>query len=239
MSSSGAIASCAPRRFALVHAHPPFWCRPVLGTSPGFPRLAVPCAHAPADHQLAGRSIASRCGRGGGGGGGGGLALSSYGAFTQLRKQALSYSRRLHKRYTALHRQENGTDSLRRPQQQTRKPPAPVLCPRPRQRPPYQGVQRNDMAAVAPQRRPFRPHFMHLFRLVLTRSRPAESRKANHFLAHLALLAGPEALSRPATAQKSLGRGRPPPLLPPPCAAVQRPGWATPSQPEAKKKSSA
>ena len=38
--------------------------------------------------------------------------------------------------------------------------------------------------------------------------------KANHFLAHLALLAGPEALSHPATAQKSLGRGWwTPPLL--------------------------
>jgi hypothetical protein len=32
--------------------------------------------------------------------------------------------------------------------------------------------------------------------------------KANQLLAHLALLAGPEALSRPATAQNSLGRGR-------------------------------
>jgi hypothetical protein len=48
----------------------------------------------------------------------------------------------------------------------------------------------------------------------LTRSRSAEFRKANHFLAHLALLAGPEALSRPATAQNSLGRGRPPPPAP-------------------------
>jgi hypothetical protein len=56
---------------------------------------------------------------------------------------------------------------------------------------------------------------MHLFRLVvLTRSRPAESRKANQFLAHVALLVGPEALSRPATAQKSLGRGRSPPPAP-------------------------
>jgi hypothetical protein len=79
------------------------------------------------------------------------------------------------------------------------------------QRPPYQGVQRKDMHPIAPRRRPFRPHFMHLFRLALTRSRPAEPRKANHFLAHLALLAGPEALSRPATAQKSLA---------PPCAAA-------------------
>jgi hypothetical protein len=63
----------------------------------------------------------------------------------------------------------------------------------------------------------------------LTRSRCAQLRKANHFLAHLALLVGPEALSRPATAQNSLGRGRPPPLRPPQrrCAA---PGWATPSR---------
>jgi hypothetical protein len=29
-----------------------------------------------------------------------------------------------------------------------------------------------DMPPIAPRRRPFRPHFMHLFRLVLTRSRP-------------------------------------------------------------------
>jgi hypothetical protein len=32
------------------------------------------------------------------------------------------------------------------------------------------------------------------------------AKMANHFLAHLALLVGPEALSRPATAQNSLGR---------------------------------
>jgi hypothetical protein len=101
------------------------------------------------------------------------------------------------------------------------------------QRPPYQGVQRKDMAAVAPRRRPFRPHFMHLFRLVLTRSRAAECRKANHFLAHLALLVGPEALSRPATAQKSLGRGPPPPPRPPlrRCAAPWL-GYAQPKTPK-------
>jgi hypothetical protein len=52
--------------------------------------------------------------------------------------------------------------------------------------------------------------------------------KANQLLAHLALLAGPEALSRPATAQNLLGRGRSPPCAPP-CAATRRPGWATPS----------
>jgi hypothetical protein len=63
--------------------------------------------------------------------------------------------------------------------------------------------------------------------------RPAESRKANHFLAHLALLAGPEALSRPATAQKSLGRGRSPPLRPPlrRCAAPWL-GYAQPKTPK-------
>jgi hypothetical protein len=72
------------------------------------------------------------------------------------------------------------------------------------------------MHPIAPQRRPNSPCFMHLFRLVLTRSRPAESRKANQFLAHLALLVGPDALSRPATAQKSLWRGRSPPPAPPP-----------------------
>jgi hypothetical protein len=71
------------------------------------------------------------------------------------------------------------------------------------------------MPPSAPQRRPFRPHFTYLYQLVLTRSRAAECRKANHFLAHLALLVGPETLSRPATAQNSLERGRPPPLRPP------------------------
>jgi hypothetical protein len=47
-----------------------------------------------------------------------------------------------------------------------------------------------------------------LYQLVLTRSRCPQLPKANHFLAYLALLAGPEALSRPVTAQNSLGRGR-------------------------------
>jgi hypothetical protein len=71
-----------------------------------------------------------------------------------------------------------------------------------KQRPPCQEVQRNDMHPIAPQRRSLRSHFIYLYRLVLTRSRAAECRKANHFLAHLALLVGPETLSRPATAQK-------------------------------------
>jgi hypothetical protein len=78
---------------------------------------------------------------------------------------------------------------------------------------------------IAPRRRPFRPHFMHLFRRVLTRSRASECLKANQFSAHLALLVGPEALSHPATAQKSLGRGgRTPPCAPPP--APLRGTWA-------------
>jgi hypothetical protein len=63
-------------------------------------------------------------------------------------------------------------------------------------------------------------HLPLFYRLVLTRSRAAECRKANHFLAHLALLVGPEALSRPATPQTSRGRGRPPPHAPP-CAAAR------------------
>jgi hypothetical protein len=49
--------------------------------------------------------------------------------------------------------------------------------------------------------------------------------KANHFLAYLALLAGPEALSCPATAQKSLERGRSPACAPPAGAAVCAPPW--------------
>jgi hypothetical protein len=51
--------------------------------------------------------------------------------------------------------------------------------------------------------------------------------KANHFLVHLALLAGPGALSRPATAQNSLGVAPPPPLRR--CAAP----WLGYAQPEA------
>jgi hypothetical protein len=72
-----------------------------------------------------------------------------------------------------------------------------------------------------------------LYQLVLTRSRCLQLPKANHFLAYLALLAGPEALSRPAAAQNSLGRGRPPPLCARPCAAARRPGWATTPSPKA------
>jgi hypothetical protein len=66
-----------------------------------------------------------------------------------------------------------------------------------------------------------------LYQLVFTRPRRPQLPKANQFWVYLALLAGPEALSRPATSQKPLGRGRPPPCAPP-CAA-RRPGWATPS----------
>jgi hypothetical protein len=96
----------------------------------------------------------------------------------------------------------------------------------------------NDMPPVsAPQRRPFQPLFTYLYRLVLTRSRAPECPKANHFLAYLALLVGPETLSRPATAQNSLERGHSPPCAPP-GAPARRPGGATPS-PEAQKKSSA
>jgi hypothetical protein len=88
------------------------------------------------------------------------------------------------------------------------------------------------MPPKAPRRRPFRPHFTYLYRLVLTRSRAAECRKANHFLAHLALLVGPEALSRPATTQNSLGGGGggPPPPPPPPPRPPAPHGWATPSR---------
>ena len=85
------------------------------------------------------------------------------------------------------------------------------------QQPENQPTTPNDMHPIAPQRRPFRPHFTYLYRLVLTRSRWPELAKANHFLAHLALLVGPEALSRPATAQNSLGRGRSPP-----CAKAEK-----------------
>jgi len=73
------------------------------------------------------------------------------------------------------------------------------------QQPKNQPNPPNDMHPIAPQRRPFRPHFTYLYRLVLTRSRAAECRKANHFSAHLALLVGPDTLSRPATTPKLPG----------------------------------
>jgi hypothetical protein len=51
---------------------------------------------------------------------------------------------------------------------------------------PCQGVQRKDTCPpLPPLRRPFRPHFTYFYRLVLTRSRANESRKATHCLAHL------------------------------------------------------
>ena len=73
------------------------------------------------------------------------------------------------------------------------------------QQPENQPTTPNDMHPIAPQRRPFRPHFTYLHRLVLTRSRAAECRKANHFSAHLALLVCPDTLSRPATTPKFPG----------------------------------
>jgi hypothetical protein len=85
------------------------------------------------------------------------------------------------------------------------------------QQPREQGGPLKEMHPIAPRRRPNPSCFMHLYRRVLARSRPTESPKANQFLAHLALLVGPEALSRPATAQKSLGRG----AVPPPGAAAR------------------
>jgi hypothetical protein len=86
------------------------------------------------------------------------------------------------------------------------------------QQPREQGGPLKEMHPIAPRRRPNSPCFMHLYRRVLTRSRSPEFPKANQLLAHLALLVGPEALSRPATAQKS-----------PPGAAARHLGWAVPS----------
>jgi hypothetical protein len=42
------------------------------------------------------------------------------------------------------------------------------------QQPENQPTTPNDMHPIAPQRRPFRPHFTYLYRLVLTRSREPE-----------------------------------------------------------------
>jgi hypothetical protein len=73
-----------------------------------------------------------------------------------------------------------------------------------------------------------------LYQLVLTRSRCPQLPKANHFLAYLALLAGPEALSHPVTAQKSLGRGCPPQRPPPRRRAAPWLGYAQPAKPKKK-----
>ena len=70
-----------------------------------------------------------------------------------------------------------------------------------------------------------------LYQLVLTRSRCPQLPKANHFLAYLALLAGPEALSHPVTAQNSQGRGRSPPLR---RYAAPWLGYAQPAKPKTK-----
>jgi hypothetical protein len=98
------------------------------------------------------------------------------------------------------------------------------------QRPPCQGVQRKDMHPIAPRRRPFRPHFTYLHRLVLTRSRCAQLRKVNHFFAHLALLIGrPRDPLPPSNCAKFAGAGSFPPLRPPLRRCAAR-GWATPSR---------
>jgi hypothetical protein len=75
----------------------------------------------------------------------------------------------------------------------------------------------------------WRMDWSRLPRKLLTARVPVE--EMNKILAHLALLVGREALStRPATAQKSLGRwGRTLPGPPPPRRRCAAPGWATPS----------
>ena len=70
------------------------------------------------------------------------------------------------------------------------------------QQPREQGGPLKEMLPFAPRRRPFRPHFTYLFRLVLARSRCPSVSQASHFLAHLALLVPPEALCSPATSPK-------------------------------------
>ena len=54
-------------------------------------------------------------------------------------------------------------------------------------RPHNQGTTPSDMHPIAPQRRPFRPHFTYLYRLVLTRSRWPQLADQNRFWAHFAL----------------------------------------------------
>ena len=70
------------------------------------------------------------------------------------------------------------------------------------QQPKNQPTPPNVMHPIAPRRRPFRPQFTYLFRLVLARSRCPSVSQASHFLAHLALLVPPEALCSPATSPK-------------------------------------
>jgi hypothetical protein len=102
------------------------------------------------------------------------------------------------------------------------------------QRPPYQGVQRKDMHPIAPRRRPFRPHchFMHLFRLALTRSRPASPAKQTIFWP----IWPSWQVQRPSPAQqlrKNRWGGGVPPLRPPlrRCAAPWL-GYAQPKTPK-------
>jgi hypothetical protein len=87
------------------------------------------------------------------------------------------------------------------------------------QQPKNQPNPPNDMPPSAPQRRPFRPHSTCLYRLVLTRSRCPQLPKANHLLAHLALLVGPARDPLPSPAQQlrkiRWGGGVPPPAPPP------------------------
>jgi hypothetical protein len=87
------------------------------------------------------------------------------------------------------------------------------------------GQSTNGHAPLSPQRRPFRPHFMHLFRGVLTRSRSAEFRKATHFLAYLTPPGRPRGPLPPSNCAKIAGAGGvDPPRRPPP--APLRGTWA-------------
>jgi hypothetical protein len=81
------------------------------------------------------------------------------------------------------------------------------------------GSTKGNAPHCTPRRRPNPPCFMHLYRRVLTRSRPTESPKANQLLAHLALLVGPGALALPpSNCAKIAGAGGadPPPPAPTP-----------------------
>ena len=78
------------------------------------------------------------------------------------------------------------------------------------------------------------PPFMHLYRLVFSKSRCLWPSLSDLFFGPFGLLVLLEGLYSPLKSKKSLGRGRSPPAPPPPplrdgCAAARRTGWAAPN----------
>jgi hypothetical protein len=97
------------------------------------------------------------------------------------------------------------------------------------QRQPRQGVQRNDMPPIAPRRRPFRPHFTYLYRLVLTRSRCAPpAAQSEPFFGPFGPPGRPRGPLPPSNCAKFAGAGSFPPLRP--CTTARRPAGLRPAE---------